>query len=240
MKIELPKPLDIDWVRKPVESAKSGIETLPDGRLRFWIEHEVIRGVTPKMLAWWFGHLEGDVEIGGRRVNRYRAWHPEDHIFAKYTKLNPDGSIDVGSEIHLAEMLGGNPKYLVHIRTEIKKLDETGYIHQPRIHGVKLAEMEYSFEKAPGGTLYRNSLTIGIKGFLGKLVNPLIKKFVFDEERGHAWIKHNIEEVGNFESFLPELYSQETIMAANRIQRHVLTPPIYSWPGTFREADTFS
>lgn len=24
---------------------------------------------------------------------------------------------------------------------------------------------------------------------------------------GRAWIKHNIEEVGNFEAFLPQLYS---------------------------------
>jgi hypothetical protein len=44
---------------------------------------------------------------------------------------------------------------------------------------------------------------------------------VFDEARGRAWITHNIEEVGNFETFLPKLYAVEgsvetTDMQANQ------------------------
>lgn len=211
MKIETPKPLKINWLRKSVESAKAGMETLPDGRLRCWIEHEIIRGVTPKMLVWWFSHLEGEVEIEGKKYDRYRVWHPEDHVFLEYAKRNLDGTIGVGSVIHLAEMLNANPKYLVHIYTEIKKLDETGYIHQPSMHGLKIAQMDYEFEAAEDGTLYKNSLTIGFTGLLGKIFNPLIKKFIFDEARGKAWIRHNIEEVGNFEFFLPKLYQRETM-----------------------------
>jgi hypothetical protein len=217
MKIEKPKPLKINWLRKPVASAKSGMEILPDGRLLCWIEHEIIHGVTPKMLVWWFSNLGGEVEIEGKKYNRYRVWHPEDHVFAEYAKRNPDGTIGVGSVIHLAEMLNANPQYLVHIYTEIKKLDETGYIHQPRIHGLKLAQMDYNFKEVSGGTLYKNSLTIGLKGFWGRLLNPLIRKFVFDEKRGQAWIKHNIEEVGNFEFFLPTLYESETMKRRNLV-----------------------
>jgi hypothetical protein len=209
MSIERPEPLKIDWLRKAVTSAESGIETLSDGRLRCWIEHEIIRGVTPKMLVWWFSHLEGEIEIEGRKYERYRVWHPEDHVFVKYAKRGADGAVGVGSVIHLKEMLNANPKYLVHIYTEIKKLDETGYIHQPRIHGLKLSQMDYEFAEVPGGTLYKNSLTIGLTGPPGKILNPLIKKFVFDEERGKAWIRHNVEEVGNFEFFLPQLYRCE-------------------------------
>ncbi|HRH46685.1 MAG TPA: hypothetical protein PKY82_33885 [Pyrinomonadaceae bacterium] len=211
MKIENPKPLKINWLRKSVESAKSGMETLPDGRFRCWIEHEIINGVTPKMLVWWFSHLEGEVEIKGKKYNRYRVWHPEDHVFLEYAKRNPDGKIGVGSVIHLAEMLNANPKYLIHIYTKIKKLDETGYIHQPSMHGLKIAQMDYEFEAVENGTLYKNSLTIGFTGLLGKIFNPLIKKFIFDEARGKAWIRHNIEEVGNFEFFLPKLYQSETM-----------------------------
>jgi hypothetical protein len=47
------------------------------------------------------------------------------------------------------------------------------------------------------------------EGLVGKLVNWVIRTFVFDEARGRAWIKQNIEEVGNFESFLPKLYAIE-------------------------------
>lgn len=41
-------------------------------------------------------------------------------------------------------------------------------------------------------------------------VSPLIQRFVFDQAQGLAWLRHNIEEVGLFEHFLPDLYRQET------------------------------
>jgi hypothetical protein len=216
MKLELPEPLPIPWLCKPVESAASGMEILEDGRIYCWIEHETVRGVTPEMLVWWFSHLEGDVEVDGVRYDRYRVWHPRDHLFAEYAKRSANGTVGVGSVIHLAEMFDANPKYLIHIYTEIKKLDETGYEHHPRMHGLKLAKMEYFFEPADGGTKYRNSLTIGFEGWRGRLLNPIIKKLFFDEKRGRAWLKHNIEEVGNFEFFLPALFAAET--KKNRVQ----------------------
>lgn len=204
-----PVPLEIPWTCKPVSSARSGIELLADGRMRCWIEHEVVRAVTPRMLVWWFKHLEGELTHHGKRLNRYRVWHPRDHVAIEYSRRNPDGSIGVGCVIHLTEMLGGNPNYLVDVHTEIVKLDEQGFAHRPRIHGFKLARMDYEFEEVANGTLYRNSLTVGATGIMGKLVNRLLRGFLFDEARGRAWIKHNIEEVGNFESFLPALYAAE-------------------------------
>jgi len=209
MKSSAPEPLDIEWVCKAVKTARSGLEVLADGRIHCWIEHEVVRGVTPKMLVWWFQHLEGTVLLNGKRLNRYRVWHPRDHIAIEYSRRNSDGSIGVGCVIHLTEMLGANPDYLVDIRTEITKLDEEGFAHRPRFHGLRVAAMDYQFRETSAGTLYRNSLTVGARRILGRLVNPLIRRFVFDEARGHAWIKHNIEEVGNFESFLPQLYASE-------------------------------
>jgi hypothetical protein len=224
MRFHLPEPLPIDWIKKPVENASSGVEVLKDGRIFCWIKHEIVRGVTPKMLVWWFKHLEGTVMIDGVAHNRYRVWHPKDHLFAEYTKKNPDGTVGVGSVIHLAEMLDARPEYLVHIYTEITKLDETGYIHRPRIHGLKLAEMKYDFKELRGGTRYTNSLTVGYRGWLGRLLNPLIRRFVFDEARGKAWIKHNVEEVGNFESFLPRLYSLENFARVKRATAVRRTP----------------
>jgi len=202
-----PDPLDIPWIRKPVESARSGIEILPDGRMKCWIEHQVIRGVTPKMLVWWFQHLEGDMEYAGKKLNRYRVWHPRDHIAIEYAKKNADGTVGVGSVIHLTEMLGANPDYLVDVHTEIVRLDEGGFGHRPRVARLELAAMDYEFKAVPGGTQYNNSLVIGTEKFFGAVVNPLVRQFAFDEARGRAWIKHNIEEVGNFEAFLPQLYA---------------------------------
>ena len=39
---------------KGLDSAKHGLEEIPGGCLRAWIEHDVMTGVTPEMLRWWF------------------------------------------------------------------------------------------------------------------------------------------------------------------------------------------
>lgn len=161
------------------------------------------------MLVWWFKHLEGDVEYAGKKLNRYRVWHPLDHVAIEYAKKSSDGTVGVGSVIHLTEMLGANPDYLVAVHTEIVKLDEQGFGHRPRMGGFKLAAIDYEFKAVSGGTQYNNSLVIGTERFFGTVANPLIRKFAFDEARGRAWIQHNVEEVGNFEAFLPQLYATE-------------------------------
>ncbi|MEP6901411.1 MAG: hypothetical protein ABJA66_06645 [Actinomycetota bacterium] len=56
MKLELPEPLPIEWLCKSVESAETGVKILDDGRLFCWIEHKIVRHVTPKMLVWWFSN----------------------------------------------------------------------------------------------------------------------------------------------------------------------------------------
>jgi len=205
-----PEPVTLPWGLKPLGSARSGAEQLPDGRISYWIEHEVLKGVTPRMLVWWFSHLEGDVVIEGQRINRYRAWHPYDHVHASYARRLPDGSIGPGAAIRLREYLGANPDYEVDTITDIEKLDEEGYIHNPRLHGISgLVRMEYEFQEVPAGTVHRNRLVIGGASGWRRLVTPLIQRFGFNHERGLAWLRHNIEEVGLLEHFLPDLYRKE-------------------------------
>lgn len=205
------EPLALPWPLKPLGSAECGAERLADGRLSYWIRHEVVQGVTPRMLVWWFSHLEGDVVVGGRRVNRYRAWHPYDHVHASYVRRCADGSIGPGAAIRLREYLGGNARYAVDTITDIEKLDEEGYIHNPRLHGIPgLVRMEYHFTRVPTGTFYENRLLIGGTHGWRRAVTPLMQRYGFDFARGMAWLRHNIEEVGLFEHFLPDLYRQET------------------------------
>lgn len=206
-----PEPWGVAHGFKGLGSAECGAERLPDGRMSYWIRHDIVRGVTPRMLAWWFAHLEGDVEIGGRRINRYRAWHPYDHVHASYARRRPDGTVGPGARIRLKEYLNANPAYAVDTVTEIEKLDEEGFIHNPAIHGVRgLVRMEYTFTAVQGGTLYRNRLLIGGAAGWRKALTPWMQRFGFDHARGLAWLRHNVEEVGMFEAFLPSLYRQET------------------------------
>ncbi|WP_326540947.1 DAPG hydrolase family protein [Pseudorhodoferax sp.] len=207
----VPAPLRLPWGLKPLGSALSGIDRLADGRLRCWIRHDTVRGVTPRMLAWWFANLEGEAEVEGARIARYRLWHPYDHVHASYLRRCADGSIGPGAVIRLRELLGANPRYTVDITTTIEKLDEEGYIHNPVVHGLPgLARMEYRFCAVPGGTRYENCLLVGRPGRLGRALAPLVQALAFPPGKGEAWLRHNIEEVGMLEHFLPALYRQET------------------------------
>src|SRR5690554_3541124 len=96
---DLPPPLELGRPLKPLASARTGREMLADGRVRYWIRHEVLHGVTPAMLLWWFGHMEGEIEVGGRLYPRYRVWHPRDHIRVGYPRRRPDGTIGPGAAI---------------------------------------------------------------------------------------------------------------------------------------------
>ena len=209
----LPTPVQVPWRLKPVSSADSGIEVLADGRRRFWIPHDIVKGVTPRMLAWWFAHLEGDIAIGPYRYNRYRVWHPLDHVHASYAWRRPDGSVGPGAAIRLREVLGRDLHHIVNVTSPIEKLDEEGFIHNPALHVIPgaapvpgLARMEYTFTPTPTGTLYENSLTLGHGSWWGRAATRLF----LPAGHGEIWIKHNVEEVGAFEEFLPALYYQET------------------------------
>ena len=92
MTAHLPEPLKVPWDLKENPTAKSGFDKLQDGRTRYWID-EVLAGITPEMLAWWFSHLDGDTDLDGRRVPKYRVWHPYDHVYVEYIRRSPNGSI---------------------------------------------------------------------------------------------------------------------------------------------------
>ena len=207
----LPEVLALPFALKPVHSADIGVDSLADGRTKYWIRHETVRGVTPAMLAWWFANLEGDIAFDGRRYNRYRFRHPHDHYHASYARRRPDGSIGPGASIRLIEVLGRNERYRVDTITHIERLDEGGYIHNPELHHrTGFARMEYSFEPVADGTLYENCLIVGAAAPWYPLLRPLVERFAFTPDQGRAWHRHNIEEVGMFEHFLPALYHQET------------------------------
>jgi len=209
-RIELPPPRPIPWKMKDVSTAETEFRVLDDGRLYLRICHEVLHGVTPRMLVWWFSHLEGEIDLVGRRWPRYRIWHPIDHISIRYARRRPDGTIGPGAQIHIREALGGRLDHLVDIVTTIEKLDETGFVHAPYLLGIRVARLDYTFTPVEAGTLYENSITFGpdqplLRPFFNKVLRPRF----FPDDKARAWFKHNVEEVGNFEFFLPELYAKE-------------------------------
>ena len=202
-------PISVPWTLKPLESASTLVERLTDGRLRFSIRHDVVRGVTPEMLVWWFQHLEGEVNVAGARLDRYRAWHPRDHYAVRYARRRADGSIGPGAVIHIREFFGGRPENKIDVLATIERLDGGGFVHTDSVLGVHVARMSYHFQAVDGGTLYENELVVGSAAALGPVFNRVLRPFFFSEAKGRAWQLHNIEEVGAFEHFLPALYEAE-------------------------------
>jgi hypothetical protein len=208
---ELPPPFEVPWTMKPLESADTHVEVLPDGRRKYAIVHDVVRDVTPAMIVWWLKHMDGEVEIAGRVIPRYRAWHPRDHVSVRYARRAHDGSnMGPGSRVHIRESFGREARYRVDVVDDVLRLDEGGFVHVHRRAGVELVRMEYTFEAIPGGTRYRNFLIAGTGSRFLRPLDALVARR-FPDAMGRRWLLHNVEEVGNLERFLPALYEAERV-----------------------------
>ena len=89
-------------------------------------------------------------------------------------------------------------------------MDESGIT----LHLIKgpfiVGRLRHDFITTPEGTLYQSRLVIGVTTpIIRRIVNKFIRKKKFDLDKCEAWLKHNIEEVGNFQFFLPELYIEK-------------------------------
>ena len=204
----LPPPLDLDWPMKAWEDAELELR-YERAHMMMTIEHELVRGVTPAMIDWWFRHIGGEMEINGRTYSRYRVWHPFDHIDWQLVEGDP-AHVGVGAKIRIIEAFSRNPAWLVDSVETVTKLDETGIRLERHILGSEVFSLEHWFEPADGGTCYRSRMELGADTLFGRvLFNRLIRPMIFSDLMGPAWLMHNVEEVGNLEHFLPALYARE-------------------------------
>ncbi len=211
LKPPVPPPLSITWDMKDVSTAGTSIDQLEDGRLECRIEHELIEGVTPEMLVWWFQSFPfSHLEHGGQLVPLYRIWHPRDHIRFAIRRMARDRSpgVSAGASVLIQERLG--PK-VTSTRARVVQMDESGLHLVVRSFRIKIGELRHTFEATPRGTLYRSHLVVGSSlPLIGNVVNWLARTRLFPREVAEGWIKHNVEEVGNFQFFLPKLYAQRS------------------------------
>lgn len=111
--------------------------------------------------------------------------------------------------MHIREIFGAKTQYLSDFVSTIQKLDETGLIHGVRIFGQEMVRLEHTFTSVQGGVCDENSLTFGPNiPLMRNWFNMVIRPRVFPDDQARAWFKHNGEEMGNLEFFLPELYAK--------------------------------
>lgn len=200
---------EFGWKMKPLESAKTNFITDKHGVFRLHIEHDIIRQVTPEMLYWWFSHIGGSMVYQGKSYPRYLVWHPTDHIHWELAKPDPNGGASQGASFRIVEAFGADMTCLVDSVEYVEKLDITGIRLVRKIAGVEVFSLQHDFEPHKNGTKYTSNMVVGTtKPIAATVFNQLIRPFIFTEKMGYAWLKHNIEEVGNFEYFLPEHYAE--------------------------------
>lgn len=161
------------------------------------------------MLDWWFRHIGGVMTVEDSTYSRYRVWHPRDHIDWQLVEGDPE-RIGVGARFRIVEAFKRNPAWLVDSVETVTKLDETGIRLERSMIGSTIFSLEHWFVAAEGGTRYQSRMELGADTIFGRsLFNHLVRPRIFPDAMGAAWLTHNIEEVGNFEHFLPELYATE-------------------------------
>ena len=174
------------------------------GRRRVTIEHRPLPGVTPPMLLDWFTHLGGTMRYGDQIIDRYLAWHPVDHIRWELARPARTGGAAEGARFRIVEAFGGRPEYRVDVVDTVEKLDETGIRLVQRVAGVIVFSLEHTWSAGTEGAHYVSVLDVGARSALMAPVNRLLLRR-FPDDMVRAWVKHNIEEVGQLEFLLPEL-----------------------------------
>ncbi len=210
-KYDMPEPLEVEYLNrmKDVGTAETEFSTLATGQRQLTIRHEVIEGVSPEMILWWFHNFPTrTVTVAGEDVPWYRLWHPRDHIVVVIRERgNPDiPGISQGTDIVIHERVGG--KYQP-FNGHVAALDATGIHLASAVGGATIGNLHHTFTAVEGGTLYESKLVLGLDvPVVRVLANALIRNFVMTDKQAKGWFTHNVEEVGNFQFFLPELYAE--------------------------------
>lgn len=206
----LPPPLDFGWTPRTPENTRTGQAELAGGALEIRIDHAPLTGVNSAMLDWWFQNFDGEARYRGQTVPAYRLWHPRDHIAVAFTR-NSEGRLAPGQRVHIEEVFARDERFTANVRARIHRWDRGGIGFHVEVLGHRLMQLDHAFTDSAEGLLYRTRAQIGASS--GPLRAPLnaIARSRFGAEKSAAWVRHNIEEVGFFVDFLPELYSQNAI-----------------------------
>ena len=201
---ELPAPRPVLWPLRPLESAAVSMSS-DNNRTIVTITHAPLEQVTPEMLAWWYGHIPGTMQYAGKTWPRYLVWHPLDHI--SYELTSPGAVVGPGSRLHLTEAFGRDPGKVMDLHVTVETVDSQAAIMTKRLLGSSMVRLENEFTPASGGSRYTTRLTVGDTTPLATLfLNRIAHDRAFPAPKLAAWTRHHVEEIGNLENFLPDLF----------------------------------
>jgi hypothetical protein len=197
-------PHPVLYPLRTADTAVVRMTAAPHHRRRVTIDHRPLAGVSPQMLLDWFTHLDGVMSYGGEVIDRYLAWHPIDHIRWELARPAAGGGAGEGARFRIVEAFGARPEYRIDVTDRVEKLDETGIRLVQRVIGVPLIALEHTWSAGAEGAHYVSVLDLGARSAAMDPVNRVLCRR-FPEDMVRAWVRHNIEEVGQLEHLLPQL-----------------------------------
>lgn len=124
------------------------------------------------------------------------------------TRPGKAGGVSVGAHLHITEALHRDPDNLLDIRVTVEEIDECHAVIARRVLGTSLVRLENEFAAGRTGAAYVTRMTIGDDTALGRLLlNQVAHRRAFPPRRIQAWVRHHVEEIGNLENFLPDLFT---------------------------------
>jgi hypothetical protein len=198
----------VAFTMKDVSTANTTVSSLPDGRVQIRVEHDLIRGVTPEMLMWFYENVPtAKVEVGGRLYPLYHIWHPGDHVSVAVITPAPSGSpgLSAGATIHVKEFVGDG---LLDQTATMERRDAGGTRLVGSLGPLEIMRLEHSFRATDDGVLVISTGTVGSTvPIIGSLLNLAARRMI-TEDRMRPMFRHMIEEFGNFEFFLRQIWVQ--------------------------------
>jgi hypothetical protein len=167
--------------KRTVEASKSEtIELVVDLELK---------GVTPEMIDWWWDHID--------TTERYKLWHPRDHKSFKWEVSPMNGH--VGTVQLIIEKIG-RISTMMRIRWEDPKSVPISTIYSHVLAGSIIDKnykpyswLVHEYEEIPTGARIKSTF---------KLPAKTPQWFL------RALREHNIEEISQFQEFLPSLFEK--------------------------------
>ena len=151
------------------------------------VDHE-LKGVNPEMIDWWWGHIDN--------TERYKLWHPKDHISFKWEKPPEEGHFGA-----------------IHCVIETVKVPTMLRIRWEDPSSIPI-KVSYS-HAAAGSVLDSNDKPLTwILHEYDSIDDGIRLRTTFRlPAKSPRWFlkalrKHNIEEIGEFTNFLPSLYEE--------------------------------
>jgi len=208
----LPDKREFGWKLKPVESARTTFQKLPTGQYELTIKHDLIKNVSKDMVIWWFRKFPNlKVTVRGNEYPAYHLWHPYDHISADQLTGSKNDGVKEGDFLEIHEAFQRNMKFELHDKAKVGYFREDGFGLEVKKGPFKVGKLRHTFRDVEGGLEYNSHMLAGVKsGLMRKLVNSRVLPRIMSEEKLEAWFTHNVEEVGCFENFLPDLFARRS------------------------------